>query len=102
MDDKHYIPSWADKPSKFIFWTMDVLFVGVFTAAMLFLVVKVLSDSVAIAGYIGFFLGGFVAYKYNKLKAGRHVGVVRHMLYWHVGAPTLKGLPPSHVRVLMG
>jgi type IV conjugative transfer system protein TraL len=102
MHDTHYIPSWQDKPTKFLFWTVDVLIVGLLAGAFAFLILKTMLDGVAIAIYVGFVAGVFAAYKYNKFKAGKHVGVVRHMLYWHVGTPSLKGLPPSHVRVLMG
>jgi type IV conjugative transfer system protein TraL len=102
MRDHHYIPSWQDKPTKFLFWTIDVLFVGMFAGALGFLILKVLLDGFALALYVGFVSGVVGAYRYNKFKAGKHVGVVRHALYWYLGAPPLKGLPASRVRVLMG
>jgi type IV conjugative transfer system protein TraL len=102
MQDAHYIPSWQDKPAKFLFWPADVPVVTLIVAAVSSLVLKTLFDSFAIAGYAGFVCGLVAGYYYNKFKAGKHVGAVRHALYWHLGAPSLKGLPPSHVRTLMG
>jgi conjugal transfer pilus assembly protein TraL len=93
MLDRHYIPNALDQPAKFLFWTVDVLLLALVVAGAGFAVRQ---------PYIGLFLAVASAYRYNKFKSGRHVGLVRHMLYWHVGTPALRGLPPSHIRQLMG
>jgi conjugal transfer pilus assembly protein TraL len=91
--NKYYIPRKLDNPPKFLFWTYDTLVLALAPILLGFLF-----------GFIplGLILGGVAAVGYERLKIGKHAGVGSHTLYWLIGTPSLKGLPPSHARCLVG
>lgn len=68
---QHYVPTKLDDPGKFLIFDQSVAIL----ALMLF-----------IAGYwvnhpfIGLVLGIAIAYWFNKVKAGYHIGFVHHLL----------------------
>lgn len=92
-DLSHYIPRKLDDPDKFLFWEWDVA--GIFVVGM---VLGILSEY-PVTGLVA---GGVMAYRYNKLKAGKHPGMAIHIFYWFLGFPKPKVLPPSHIRELNG
>ena len=92
-DLQHYIPTKLDDPGKFLIFDQSVALL----ALMLFL-----------AGYwvghpiIGLVIGVALAYWFNKIKSGYHVGYVHHLFYWITGTPQLKDLPNSSDRYFFG
>jgi conjugal transfer pilus assembly protein TraL len=89
----HYIPRRLDDPSKFLFWELDVAAIG-----FVGLVMGVLSGF----PILGLGLGVSLAFYYSKLKAGKHPGMLMHLLYWLTGFIRTKALPDSHLRELNG
>jgi conjugal transfer pilus assembly protein TraL len=91
--DPHYIPSRLDSQEKFLWWDKDVLFIamGCICAGVAFNV-----------GLIGGIVGIALGMGYSRLKTGKHPGMANHLLYWHVGAFRMKGLPKSSDRFLIG
>lgn len=88
----HAIPRRLDDPGKFLFWEMDVAMVAAGAIAA-----GVLAGTVS----VGIVLGIAGAALYNRLKAGKHRGMALHLLYWHLGWPHPKCVPPSHIRELI-
>lgn len=88
-----YIPRRLDDQSKFLFWDWDValVFLAVFSFGIL-LGQMLLMTIVAI----------FPAYLYAKSKSGKHPGFASHMVYWHIGQPSMKETPQSYYRELIG
>jgi conjugal transfer pilus assembly protein TraL len=92
-DLSHYIPQRLDAPGKFLFWEYDVALIALAGVLLGLAIEKQL---------IGLIIGVIAAFFYNKLKAGRHPGMASHLLYWYMGTPTPKSLPPSNIRELIG
>lgn len=90
---QHYVPTKLDDPGKFLIFDQSVAIL----ALMLF-----------IAGYwvehpfIGLVIGIGMAYWFNKVKAGYHIGFVHHLFYWIAGTPNMKDLPGSSDRNFFG
>ncbi|HCW4784370.1 TPA: type IV conjugative transfer system protein TraL, partial [Acinetobacter baumannii] len=51
---------------------------------------------------IGLVVGVGIAYWFNKVKAGYHIGFVSHLFYWVSGTPKLSELPESGDRFFFG
>ncbi len=92
-DLSHYIPRRLDAPSKFLFWELDVAAIGF---------VGLLGGVLAGFPICGLCLGGGLAFSYSKLKAGKHPGMMMHLLYWLSGLINPKALPHAHLRELDG
>ena len=91
--NNHVILNHIDKPSRFLFWSVDQVIVCLcpFFAGMII-------DHIVLG--IVFSVIASVGFKIFKKKFGK--SKVRSILYWHL--PTSerlvnKGLPPSHVRL---
>lgn len=89
----NYVPTKLDDPAKFLIFDQSVALL----AMVLFL-----------AGYwvnqpfLGMVVGILMAYWYNKLKAGYHIGYVSHLTFWVAGTPKLKEIPNSSSRYFFG
>lgn len=92
-DHSHFIPRSLDDGGKFLFWETDVAAV-----ALLGMLLGIATEMPV----LGLVLGLSLAYLVNKLKAGKHPGMVTHLLYWFTGFPTPKELPGAHIRELNG
>ncbi|MBS2132348.1 type IV conjugative transfer system protein TraL (plasmid) [Burkholderia thailandensis] len=92
-DLNHYVPRRLDDPPKFLFWSVDVA-----TIALVGLILGVL------AGYIlvGLGMGVALALAWQKFSSGKHPGMAAHVIYWVIGWPEPKKLPPSHLREFNG
>ncbi|UNW11130.1 type IV conjugative transfer system protein TraL (plasmid) [Acinetobacter indicus] len=90
---EHYVPTKLDDPSKFLIFDQSVAML----ALMLFLVGYWVNHPL-----IGMLIGVLIAYWFNKIKAGYHVGFVHHLVYWISGTPKLKALPESGDRYFFG
>lgn len=91
-----YIPRRLDDPAKFLFWEFDIAMivvlgfvVGIYSANILILF-GAITFSVLLAG------------AYGRLKAGRHPGMSKHIIYWNFGVPKFQVTPPSHFREMIG
>jgi conjugal transfer pilus assembly protein TraL len=93
QDLSHYIPRRLDDSGKFLFWDIDVAFV-----ALLGMILGVATEY----RVLGIVLGIVMAIGYKKLKSGKHPGIAAHLMYWLVGIPAPKELPPSHIREFNG
>lgn len=97
MDETGYIPKYLDAKEKFIFWEMDQAIIGLLVMGM---------GVLAGAMLTGMVIGGWVAWQYGKLKAGKHPDFAVHMMYWWLPPsipfrPT-KVTPPSDQRYFLG
>lgn len=92
-DQSHYIPRRLDDGGKFLFWDTEVA-----VTALIGMLLGIATD----LPLLGLVVGLIVAYFVNKLKAGKHPGMVTHLLYWFTGFPSPKELPGSHIRELNG
>jgi len=92
-DHSHFIPRSLDDRGKFLFWDTDV------AAVALFGMLLGIAIEMPLLGLVG---GLSAAFFVNKLKAGKHPGMVAHLLYWFTGFPTPKELPGAHIRELNG
>ncbi len=92
-DLNHYVPSRLDDPEKFLFFRKDVAMIG-------------LAGTVVgvVAGYplIGVVAGVVLAAAWQKFSSGQHPGMSAHVMYWVLGQPAPKKLPPSDLRELNG
>lgn len=94
MDEQStYIPSRLDEPFRFLWLDWDVTAILTF-----FFVFGLLSEQMLIATPLGI----WIAYLYSRAKAGRHRGILKHMLYWFIGIPRFRRSPPSHFREFIG
>lgn len=92
----YYIPRRLDDPGKLLFWEYDIAMivvigavVGIFSADIIILLVSVT-------------ISVLMASAYGRLKAGRHPGMAKHIIYWFFGLPKFKVTPPSHYREMIG
>lgn len=92
-DLNHYVPSRLDDPEKFLFFRKDVAMIGLGGT-----VVGVM------AGYTlaGVVAGAVLAAAWQKFSSGQHPGMSAHAMYWVLGWPVPKALPPSGLRELNG
>jgi conjugal transfer pilus assembly protein TraL len=94
VDPKLLVPHGLDDPPKFLFWDADVAFIAVVGLVFGFWTQQVLVFSV---------LGFYAAYKFQKLKSGRHRAFGLHSLYWHLPIRFgMKRTPASAVREFIG
>jgi conjugal transfer pilus assembly protein TraL len=96
MDSIDYgdIPSRLDDPPKFLWWDFDVAMV--FMGCLVFGVITGLFFSLS-------FVGGFLAYSYQKMKMGKHRAFGLHLVYWHLPVTLgMKFTPPSAIREFIG
>ncbi len=92
-DLSHYIPRRLDDPSKFLFWELDVAAIGF---------IGMIGGMLLGFPLSGLCVGVLLAFSYSKLKAGKHPGMMMHLLYWLTGSVGTKALPHSHLRELNG
>lgn len=92
-DMSHYIPARLDDGGKFLFWEIEVA-----VTALVGMLLGIATD-LPLAGLV---LGIVMAFLVNKLKAGKHPGMARHLLYWFTGFPCPRELPGSHIREING
>lgn len=93
QDLSHYIPRRLDDSGKFLFWDVDVAVV-----ALLGMIIGLATEY----RILGVILGVLMAFGYKKLKTGKHPGIAAHLMYWFIGNPVSKELPPSYIREFNG
>jgi conjugal transfer pilus assembly protein TraL len=93
--DEYSIPKHLDDPELIGFWTLDE-----FLIMLLPFVWGILSQHIL----FGLFGACGCWYGYRKLKAGRGMSWVIHKGYWLLPSRFfgVRGLPPSHVRNMVG
>ncbi len=93
--DQYVIPKFLDEPELIGFWTLDEFLVMVVP-----FVWGILSQHIVL-GLLGAIL---CWWGYRKLKAGRNLYWILHFAYWHLPGQFfgLRGMPPSHIRVMAG
>lgn len=94
MDD-FTIPKHLDEPEIIGFWTLDeflVMLVPFFWGVMAQHII------------IGLFLAVFGWWSFRKVKAGRGTSWLLHLGYWMLPSKFfgVRGLPPSHIRNMVG
>lgn len=94
-DNNHYIPTRLDDKPKFLFFDYDVALVALLPCG-----IGISVDQVF--GLVGFFFGCVLAVGYKSFKAGKHAGVLAHLIFWKTGTPSPKALPKSHKRNFTG
>ena len=92
-DLNHYVPNHLDYKGKFLMFDEDMSMV-----ALILLMIGMWVNH----PLIGLGVGIFLAYQYNKMKAGAHPGYTIHLFYWVTGSPPMKDLPASHDRIFYG
>ena len=88
------IPQRLDDPPKLLLWEMD--------QAMVFMSILVIGIACDLPGTF-FVLGLLVAWRYGKLKSGKHRGFAKHLIFWRT--PITLGMrrtPPSYIREFLG
>jgi len=90
---EHYVPTKLDDPGKFLIFDQSVAMV----ALMMFMIGYWVNHP-----FFGLGIGVGLAYWFNKIKAGYHIGFIQHLLYWILGIPKLKELPGSENRTFFG
>ena len=78
--------------------SMGRMAIGFGTSAVVGMLLGIASD-MPLAGLV---LGILMAFLVNNLKAGKHPGMARHLLYWFTGFPCPSELPGSHIREMNG
>lgn len=94
-----YIPKYLDAQEKFVFWDMDQAIIGLTLMGM----------GIALDAFvIGTAGGGWAAWQWGRLKAGKHPRFAMHMLYWWLPPQFTTALirrkvtPPSDLRSFLG
>jgi len=92
-DLSHYVPSRLDDPEKFLFFRKDVAAIGL---------TGTIAGVVASHTLLGLVAGVALAAAWQKFSSGQHPGMSAHVMYWVLGLPAPKKLPPSDLRELNG
>ncbi|KML57050.1 conjugal transfer protein TraL [Burkholderia cepacia] len=92
-DLSHYVPSRLDDPEKFLFFRKDVAAIGLTGT-----IVGVATNHTL----LGLVVGIAIAAAWQKFSSGQHPGMSAHVMYWVLGLPEPKKLPPSDLRELNG
>ncbi|RXV64171.1 type IV conjugative transfer system protein TraL [Burkholderia stabilis] len=92
-DLSHYVPSRLDDPEKFLFFRKDVAAIGLAGT-----IVGVATNHTL----LGLVVGVAIAAAWQKFSSGQHPGMSAHVVYWVLGLPAPKKLPPSDLRELIG
>jgi conjugal transfer pilus assembly protein TraL len=97
QDEAGYIPKYLDAQEKFIFWDFD--------QAVLALLLMGFGATMG-ALITGMVVGGFTAWQYGRIKAGKHPRFAMHLMYWWLppsfGFVRRKTTPPSDMRYFLG
>lgn len=95
QNDSHLIPTRLDDKPKFLFFDYDVAIVALIPCAA----------GIAINqffGLVGLFFGCILAISYKSFKAGKHAGVLTHLIFWKTGTPKTLAMPQSYKRNFIG
>lgn len=97
QDETGYIPKYLDAQEKFIFWEMDQAILGIGVMAL------GIAGGAMISGMVA---GGFAAWQYGRIKAGKHPRFAMHLMYWWLPPKFAfvkrRTTPPSDQRYFLG
>lgn len=88
------IPQRLDDPPKLLLWEMDQAMV-----CMSMIVIGIAADMTVTFILIGL----LIAWRYGKLKSGKHRGFAMHLIYWRTPFSLgMRRTPPSYIREFIG
>lgn len=98
MEDQSYILRRLDDPWKIGLWELDVALPFSFCAFM------GMMRGTAVGLVVGVALGFFISRTVSRIKAAKHPGFFKHILYWMLPPmlSRIKSLPPSAQHEMVG
>ena len=94
-NESHNIPTRLDDNAKFLFFDYDVAIVALIPCVIATMLGQ-------FATLVGLFFGCILAMGYKSFKAGKHKGVMTHLIFWKTGTPNTSAMPPSYKRNFLG